>query len=133
VSGLRAKVDLPLRPEAASSARRIVAGVLGSWRLQEAVQDTQLVVSELIGNAYQHAPGHDTVELEVLLHEGTVTIRVSDGSALRPMMRAASEDDSTGRGLMIVEALSQRWGYEDHEGGKQVWAEIRTSGSGPED
>lgn len=129
MSGLRAKVELPLRPEAASSARRIVAGVLGAWRLQELVQDTQLVVSELIGNAYQHAPGHETVELEVLLHGGAVTIRVSDGSALRPMMRAASDDDSTGRGLMIVEALSSRWGYEDHEGGKQVWAEIRASGS----
>jgi anti-sigma regulatory factor (Ser/Thr protein kinase) len=128
VSGLRAKVELPLRPEAASSARRIVAGVLGAWRLQDVVRDTQLVVSELIGNAYQHAPGHDTVELEVLLHGGTVTIRVSDGSALRPMMRAASEDDSTGRGLLIVEALSSRWGYEDHQGGKQVWAEFRAPG-----
>ena len=131
MSGLRAKVDLPLRPEAASSARRIVAGVLGAWQLQELVRDTQLVVSELIGNAYKHAPGHDTVELEVLHHADAVTIRVSDGSALRPLMRAASDDDSTGRGLMIVEALSSRWGFEDHEGGKQVWAEIRRAG--PED
>ena len=48
------------------------------------------------------------------------------------MMRSASEHDSTGRGLMIVQAVSSRWGYEDHEGGKQVWAEIR-NGSGPED
>lgn len=99
--------------------------MLGAWQLEELVQDTQLVVSELIGNAYQHAPGHETVELEVVRHADTVTVRVNDGSALRPMMRAATEDDTTGRGLMIVEALSSRWGFDDHEGGKQVWAEIR--------
>jgi anti-sigma regulatory factor (Ser/Thr protein kinase) len=128
VSGHRAKVELPLRPEAASSARRIVAGVLGAWQLEDLVQDTQLVVSELIGNAYQHASGGQEVELEVLQHGDTVTIRVNDGSSLRPMLRAAADDETTGRGLRIVDAISTRWGVADHEGGKQVWAEISRSG-----
>lgn len=124
MSGHRAKVELPLRPEAAASARRIVAGVLGAWQLQDLVPDTQLVVSELIGNAYQHARDDEEVELEVVAHGGAVTIRVNDGSSLRPMLRAAADDETTGRGLRIVEAVSTRWGVADHEGGKQVWAEI---------
>jgi anti-sigma regulatory factor (Ser/Thr protein kinase) len=127
VSGHRAKVDLPLRPEAASSARRIVAGVLGAWQLQDLVEDTQLVVSELVGNAYQHASGEEDVELELVRHNDTVTVRVNDGSALRPMVRAAARDETTGRGLRIVEAVAVRWGVADHEGGKQVWAELRRS------
>lgn len=98
MSGLRANVELPLRPEAAAAARRIVAGVLGAWRMSDLVPDTQLVVSELVGNAYQHAPGYDTVELELLNHDDGVEIRVNDGSALRPMLRAAGHDEATGRG-----------------------------------
>ena len=130
MSGLRANVELPLRPEAAAAARRIVAGVLGAWRMSDLVPDTQLVVSELVGNAYQHAPGYDTVELELLNHDDAVEIRVNDGSALRPMLRAAGHDEATGRGLRIVAAISARWGVADHEGGKQVWAEIRTATAG---
>jgi len=128
VSGLRAKIEIPLRPESASAARRIVAGVLVAWQLTDLVPDTQLVVSELVGNAYQHAPGHDTVELELVKDDpDAVHIRVNDGSALRPMLRAAKHDESTGRGLRIVDAVATRWGVADHEGGKQVWAEIRRS------
>lgn len=129
MSGHRAKVELPLRPKAASCARRIVAGVLGAWQLEDLVPDTQLVVSELIGNAYQHASGDEEVELEVLRHGDTVTIRVNDGSSLRPMLRAAAHDETTGRGLTIIEAVSSRWGVADHEGGKQVWAEIDRPGT----
>jgi anti-sigma regulatory factor (Ser/Thr protein kinase) len=129
VSGLRAKVELPLRADSAASARRIVAGVLGAWHLQELGPDVQLVASELIGNAYQHAPGDDTVELELIRHEGAVQVRVNDGSALRPMLRAARTDASTGRGLRLVEAVSSRWGVADHQGGKQVWAEFLLPGS----
>jgi anti-sigma regulatory factor (Ser/Thr protein kinase) len=109
----------------AAAARRIVAGVLRAWRMDDLVADTQLVVSELVGNAFQHAPGPDTVELELVLHDDAVHVHVNDGSALRPMVRAARHDEATGRGLRIVEALSERWGVADHEGGKQVRAEIR--------
>jgi anti-sigma regulatory factor (Ser/Thr protein kinase) len=125
VSGLRAKIELPLQPEAAAAARRIVAGVLTAWRLTDLIPDTQLVVSELVGNAYQHAPGYDTVELELVNHDDSLEIRVNDGSALRPMVRAAGHYEATGRGLRIVAAVSERWGVADHEGGKQVWAELR--------
>jgi anti-sigma regulatory factor (Ser/Thr protein kinase) len=102
--------------------------------MTDLVPDTQLVVSELVGNACQHAPGFDTVELELLNHDDAVEIRVNDGSALRPMLRAARYDEATGRGMRIVAAVSARWGVADHEGGKQVWAEIRRipAGSGRE-
>jgi anti-sigma regulatory factor (Ser/Thr protein kinase) len=131
VSGLRAKIEIPLQPAAAGAARRIVAGVLAAWRMPDLVPDTQLVVSELVGNSYQHAPGHDTVELELIRDDpGAVHVRVNDGSALRPMLRAAKHDEATGRGLRIVDAVSTRWGVADHEGGKQVWAEIRRSAGG---
>lgn len=129
MSGLRARFELPLRPEAAAGARRIVHGVLLAWRMADLVPDAQLVISELVGNAYQHAPGADTVEVELLLHGDAVQLRVNDGSALRPMLRAAEHDEATGRGLRIVAAVSSRWGVEDHEGGKQVWAELLRPGT----
>jgi len=38
--------------------------------------------------------------------------------------RIAEPDALNGRGLVIVEALSTRWGWEPHDGGKIVWAEL---------
>lgn len=48
------------------AARRVVAGVRTGRRMPDLVPDTQLVVSELVGNAFQHAPGHETVEPELV-------------------------------------------------------------------
>jgi len=124
VSTQRVKMELRLRPGAAAAARRVVSGVLAAWRLPDLIPDVQLVVSELIGNAVKHAPGVDTVELELIGREGTVRVHVNDGSALRPMLRAARYDQSTGRGLRIVGSVAARWGVEDLDGGKRVWAEV---------
>lgn len=129
MSGLRATFEVPLRPEAAAGARRIVQGVLLAWRLEDLVPDSQLVVSELVGNAYKHAPCADTVEIELLHHGDAIQLRVNDGSALRPMLGAAEHDEATGRGLRIVAAVSARWGVEDHQGGKQFWAELVRPGA----
>lgn len=90
-------VEVPLRPQAAAAARGIGPGVLRA-RLPTDLPDTQIVVSELVGNADKHAPGHDTVELELLDHDDAVLIRVNDCSVLRPMLRAADHDEATGRG-----------------------------------
>jgi anti-sigma regulatory factor (Ser/Thr protein kinase) len=124
VSALRAMVELPLRPESAAAARRLVSDVLTAWQLPELIPDVQLVATELISNAVKHAPVFDTVELELIRNEGTVRVHVNDGSALRPMLRAAPYDQTTGRGLRIIGAIAARWGVENRKGGKLVWAEV---------
>ncbi|MQS13034.1 ATP-binding protein [Streptomyces kaniharaensis] len=80
-----------------------------------------LIVSELVTNALLHGEGQPTVVLE--LRGGRLHITVSDSSG-NPLRRQAPDDSRTsGRGLDIVDALSESWGVEaigSH--GKAVWA-----------
>jgi two-component sensor histidine kinase len=81
-------------------------------------------VNELVTNAYQHAPGTDSFELEITATDDHIRISLADGSAIRPVIADLDPSRPTGRGMRIVQAVAARWGAEDHHGGKRVWAEI---------
>lgn len=119
MSELTAHVDLPLGCTAPAVARRVLGTTLPLWGFtdQPWLDGASLVVTELVSNAVRHGGG--CVSLELRAHEAQVTLSVADGSAVVP--RRADPDDAGGRGLLIIEALSQRWGVEDHRGGKRVW------------
>jgi hypothetical protein len=51
-------------------------------------------------------------------------LSVADGSAVRPVVRELDRDNPRGRGLRLVQAIADRWGAEDHQGGKRVWLEL---------
>lgn len=100
--------------------------VLGDDHL--ALDDAKLLTSELVTNSALHSDSRsrDTITVEVCRSPcgGAIRIGVSDkGAASRPHVRDAP-DDVTGRGLLLVERLSLRWGVNDHESGREVWFEI---------
>ena len=65
--------------------------------------------------------------------QGTIRIGVIDkGSASKPYVRDAPED-VTGRGLFLVDALSDRWGVHDHECAREVWFELNRGDTRQED
>lgn len=121
---LIASVDLPLGPEAAALARRVARDLLHRWGAPDLdrLDDALLVVSELVGNAVRHGGAH--VLLTVARSPGTVTVGVEDGSAVLPGPRTDDPDAESGRGMLIVDALSRRWGITELEPGKRVWAEL---------
>jgi two-component sensor histidine kinase len=86
--------------------------------------DATLVVSELVTNAMQHAPGVDSYELEITRRSAGVRVSIADGSSVRPLVKQLSHDAPRGRGMAIVAALSSRWGADDHHGGKRVWVDL---------
>ena len=49
---------------------------------------------------------------------------MADGSSVRPVVRELDADRPRGRGLQLVQAIADRWGAEDHHGGKRVWFEL---------
>ncbi|HLT15433.1 MAG TPA: ATP-binding protein [Acidimicrobiales bacterium] len=88
-----------------------------------------LVASELITNAVRHGEG--TVELRILLEPECVRLEVLDEG--RVVVRAPSESPSPsalgGRGLLLVEGVSDRWGSRVDESGRTlVWAELSLDG-----
>jgi anti-sigma regulatory factor (Ser/Thr protein kinase) len=112
----------PRRPESVVAARRFVTEALGQIDAQ-ARDAVELMVSELATNAVQHA--RTAFDLTIRCARGEVRVEVTDSSGGTPAMRSPAPDEPSGRGLQIVNMLSQEWGVERGAGsGKTVWFTI---------
>jgi len=124
MSGYTARVDLPPVLASVPLARHLTLDVLRGWRSPHDLDDAALLVSELVSNVVDHVQGEATLVLELALAGDWLRISVADGSAVRPVVRELSQRRPRGRGLQLVEAIADRWGAEDHRGGKRVWFEL---------
>ncbi|HEX3649810.1 MAG TPA: ATP-binding protein, partial [Pseudonocardiaceae bacterium] len=123
---VRTSTVLPAGTMADPAARRFTLDTLGSWPVAAETRETaELVVSELVGNAVQHADG--TVELGLVLCGDMVRIEVVDNSPVLPVMLDPEPAGDRHRGLHIVADLSANWGTKREAGGKIVWAELPTA------
>lgn len=113
---------LPPRAASAAEAREIVTTQCAQWGFSNLCDDVALVVTELVANAVRHAGTEIKISLTQLDHG--VRLEVRDGSTrpLRP--RAALSSDEGGRGLLLVDALSHRYGVLGEPDGKRVWVEL---------
>jgi len=108
---------------AAAEARAFAQATLESWRAAEAViGDALVVVSELVSNAVEHGGGDPVLEL--LRRGQRVMLRVSDDDPQPPRLQRLDVNAPRGRGLVIIEAMADRWGHELDAGRKWVWAEL---------
>lgn len=112
--------NLPGDGSAAGAARKLVRDQLDIWHLGDLSDVTELVVSELVGNAlrYGGAPGR----LRLLRHDRLV-VELSDTGPDLPQIQHASLSDEGGRGLQLINMLCRRWGSCRTPTGKIVWAE----------
>ncbi|MGW0734292.1 ATP-binding protein [Streptomyces sp. NPDC002851] len=115
-------------------ARAALRKVLLDWGLASVEETSVLVLSELLTNAVRHArvPGREIETRYLRLRQG-VRIEVHDAAYERPVPVKADWDDCSGRGLVLVGAVADRWGVSEWNGpGKAVWAECseRADGTG---
>jgi anti-sigma regulatory factor (Ser/Thr protein kinase) len=113
---------LASEPQSAAHARALVTTFCSERGFEALCDDLCLVATELVANAIRHAGTDMTIRLEAI--DGGVRLEVEDGSTrpLRP--RPAAPSDEGGRGLLLVDALSSRYGVEGEAHGKRVWAEL---------
>jgi anti-sigma regulatory factor (Ser/Thr protein kinase) len=123
-----ATFDFPPVTASIPAARHVVGELLKVWGAPHDDQDAALLVTELVANVVDHAGGDNQFTVEVTLSGDWLRIGVTDGSAIRPVVQELSLESPRGRGLRLVQAIADRWGYEDHEGGKRVWFELRPAG-----
>ncbi|MFE9257972.1 ATP-binding protein [Streptomyces sp. NPDC006879] len=123
-----AEVCLPSRPESAGAARRLTqCVVVRQWGLSTQIAEhAVLLVSELVGNAVRHT-GARVFGLRMLRRRGWIRIEVRDPSRGLPCLLPVRELDVSGRGLFLVDKLSDRWGADLLPRGKTTWFEMRVS------
>ncbi|WP_432016504.1 ATP-binding protein [Streptomyces hydrogenans] len=94
--------------------RRILRASLNHWRLPSMVETAELLLTELVTNAFLHADA-PTVGVRVYRQGDLLMIEVNDGTPQAPLPRPAGFLSEHGRGMLIVDALAKSWGVsEDH-------------------
>jgi hypothetical protein len=129
-----AAIGCPLArgPQSARAARRLTRNTLRDWGLGTLAEDAETIVGEFVANAVTHAAdvaaegrrvGPDNLGLRLLRRTGEVICAVLDPSDVAPVLKTTGGTEESGRGLQMVDALSDVWGWSPVAGrGKAVWA-----------
>jgi len=128
-----ATVGCPLSrgPQSARAARRLTRNTLSDWGLSTLAEDAETIVGEFVANAVTHAadaapdcrPSPENLGLRLLQRSGEVICAVLDPSDVAPVLKEPASVEESGRGLQMVDALSDVWGWSPLAGrGKAVWA-----------
>ena len=146
---LQTRLELGALPGAVPCARLHARLVLTEWEQADLGDSVELIVSELMTNALRASmdpvagrPGYGadgraaSLGLRLASDRQQVLVEVWDGATEPPVPGQVSHDGETGRGLLMVEAVSSRWGYyyaarqprctaPDERAAKVVWALIQ--------
>lgn len=118
------RLEFDADPESPRRVRRAFTAQLPD---HECLEVMLLCLSEVVTNAVLHAGTGGTVVVSTL-RDG-VRVEVTDGSPAPPVRREFDELSSTGRGLHLLDRLTDRWGIDlvsarGGGDGKVVWFEI---------
>lgn len=110
-------------PESARAAREAVLGALAAAGRDDLADAASLLVSELVTNAIVHA--RTPIDLDVVAGAAGLRVAVRDESSTMPAQRHYGRSATTGRGLGLVEMMSDRHGTDSNpDNGKTVWFEL---------
>lgn len=113
-------------------ARLHARHILWEWGLASLGENAEILVTELISNAVKASRAvtqASPVRLWLASDRAQILILVWDASPHPPVLLATSGEAENGRGLMLVEAISEKWGWytRDGSGGKFVWAVLQAN------
>src|SRR5262249_35745131 len=107
----------------AAGARRVVGAALRRGDCQNDFVELGLLLTSGLGtNPHPHA--RPETRVSVRLDDGCVRIEVRDVGGGEPELRPLDTDRVDGRGLQIVDAIADRWGYDTSPDGTSVWFEL---------
>ncbi|WP_181799025.1 ATP-binding protein [Kitasatospora acidiphila] len=118
--GRRIMVLVLPEPQSVGSVRHTVKAVLRFWKLTRLSEIAELLTSELVTNAIQHAGGEQWIKVTVWHDQQSLSIDVRDRSTIVPRSRQATSDRENGRGLLLVEHLSDSWACRIHPDGTKT-------------
>ena len=130
-----ALLTLPGQDRASAGiARRHVRDTAQSWELPAlATDDLETIAGELVANALEHSGSHAiTVTCALSARSATISVTDEGGGGRMPVAptEAARPEQEHGRGLLIIDALADRWGTRRAGGELTVWAEVSLTSLG---
>ena len=131
----RSSLVLGALPGAVPCARLHARQVLWEWAVPVDVDTAELLVSELVTNGLKAAwatHSDPPISLTLSASGNVLAIEVWDGNPHPPVLRELDDgvpplDDESGRGLFLVHALSEKWGWypTGNPAGKVTWCELQ--------
>lgn len=122
------RVRLPCAASSVRAARSSISTELDAWGATQTdaaydrVTDVVLVVSELVANAVRFCARD--LDLLLVAHRDHIEIAVTDDNPQPAELQQPDPLTPSGRGLLLVDALAERWGQRQHGQGKTVWARL---------
>jgi hypothetical protein len=122
-------------PETAKEARLLARVAMAVWGLEDDAETAALVMSEFVANTVRHAHGPRIILTVNRPAFDRVYLAVTDRSPGRhPQLRMPAGDAGCGYGLLLVDGLTNRWGFDllpsgrsSEQSAKRVWAELETA------
>lgn len=116
---------LPADPASVTLARHAIRQHLAAAGVTSAdvIDTAELLVSELTSNVLKHTGGRPS--LRVVVGHHVIRVEVTDPApALLPIERRFDAEAESGRGLLLVAALAQSWGFGRQADQKLTWFEL---------
>jgi anti-sigma regulatory factor (Ser/Thr protein kinase) len=118
----RVETQLPSSDSSATTARAFLRAALQTWELDGFGAVTELLTSELVTNVVRHVGSPMTVR--AFRQPSRIRVEVDDTSTETPVVQNSGALAERGRGMQLVDSLSEQWGTEVRDDGKTVWFEI---------
>lgn len=118
----RLRIELVPTPTAASDVRIALRRAISGTCFEPRQHDAYLVASELVTNAVLH--GREPIRVIITVTAEWLRLEVTDASPVSPTFSLMDPTAVTGRGLLLVSSLADRWGVDPSPDGKTVWMEL---------
>ncbi|WP_406000607.1 ATP-binding protein [Streptomyces sp. NBC_00829] len=119
-------------PREVAGLRRVLRLHLTLWGLPDLVESAQMCATELTSNVIKHVGVGTPVKLAVSMNGTRLRIELHDpDTRALPTLLGADGEAESGRGMTLVDALTDRWGVILREDSKVVWCELLTDLTGP--
>ncbi|MHA6757785.1 SpoIIE family protein phosphatase [Streptacidiphilus sp. PAMC 29251] len=121
------------QPERIAGARQELRSIMHDWATQDQVDAAVLLASELLANVLVHTETEAVLVAGMTGPAGTrrLRIEVADRSDELAHRRSPGEMASSGRGLILLDLLSDRWGMQPRGEGKAIWFDLDEAQEGP--
>ncbi|WP_349017180.1 ATP-binding protein [Streptomyces luteolus] len=122
------RLSMTLGEHSVGHFRRILRMLLTSWDMTDVRDAAELALTELVTNVLRHVPQDPHCTVQILRYARVLRVEVTDRSPSPLHARTPEGLSEGGRGLLLVEAVTDRWGAAPAPGGKTVWFECEAKG-----